>query len=353
MERKLFSILIPVFNVEKYLSICLESVLQQSFTDYEIILVDDGSKDASGQICDDYVARYPEKIQVIHKPNQGLISARRAGLKLANGRYVCFLDSDDCIAANALGRLSDIINATDSDVIVFEWKLINTNGEVVSTTEPPLFARTGILDKNTVFERMMSTSRLNSLCKKCCKYELFDIDSDYSNLYKIQNGEDMIQSLPIMYQASTFYYLNEALYLYRINTSSITHVYRKGQHQATNVVRPLLYSYIEKLGLDTPKNKITFFNTYLGFLWDNIEAMYAGLPSDNERNVVLDELRSYEFVQKGREYLGKCSLSKRAHLGLYVFYKNNNKAMNAYMKVYMTVVKIFVGAKSALRRLLK
>ena len=353
MNRPFFSILIPVYNVEKYLSTCLESVLRQSFTDYEIILVDDGSEDSSGQICDEYAACYPDRIRVHHKPNQGQLSARVAGLQFANGHYICFLDSDDCWIDNILSRLYEIIQNTNSDVIMFDWKLINTNGEVLSATEPPLFIRTGILDKETVFERMLSTSRLNSLCKKCCKYELFDIDSDYSNLYKIQNGEDMIQSLPIMYQASTFYYLNEALYLYRINTSSITHVYRKGQHQATNVVRPLLYSYIEKLGLDTPKNKITFFNTYLGFLWDDIEAMYAGLPSDNERNVVLDELRSYEFVQKGREYLGKCSLSKRAHLGLYVFYKNNNKAMNAYMKVYMTVVKIFVGAKSALRRLLK
>lgn len=353
MERKLFSILIPVFNVEKYLSICLESVLQQSFTDYEIILVDDGSKDASGQICDDYVARYPEKIQVIHKPNQGLISARRAGLKLANGRYVCFLDSDDCIAANALGRLSDIINTTDSDVIIFDWKLINTNGEALSRTEPPLFTRTGILDKNTVFERMLSTSKLNSLCKKCCKYELFDIDSDYSNLYKIQNGEDMIQSLPIMYQASTFYYLNEALYLYRINTSSITHVYRKGQHQATNVVRPLLYSYIEKLGLDTPKNKDTFFKTYLSFLWDDVVEVYKGLQSVDERNIVLDELRSYEFVKKGKEYLGKCTLSRQVYFGLSVFYQSDNKKMNKYMGLYLPVMKAIQRAKTALRKLIK
>lgn len=73
MKRPFFSILIPVYNVEKYLTSCLESVLRQTFTDYEVVLIDDGSKDSSGRICDDYVSRYPDKIRVQHKPNQGLI----------------------------------------------------------------------------------------------------------------------------------------------------------------------------------------------------------------------------------------------------------------------------------------
>ena len=113
MSKHFFSILIPVYNVEKYLPACIESVLQQSFTDYEVILVDDGSKDRSGQICDEYRSKYPEKFFVEHKPNQGLISARRAGLNLASGRYVCFLDSDDCWMKFTLSRLYEILQTTD------------------------------------------------------------------------------------------------------------------------------------------------------------------------------------------------------------------------------------------------
>lgn len=353
MNKPFFSVLIPVYNVEKYLIICLESVLSQTFTDYEVVLIDDGSKDSSGRICDDYAAQYPDIIKVHHKPNQGLISARRVGLKLANGRYVCFLDSDDCWVDNTLSRLHEIIQATDSDVILFGWKRINESGEELNTVEPALFHHEGILDKKIVFERMLSTSGLNSLCKKCCKLTLFDVDVDYSHYYSIQNGEDLIQSLPVLYQANTIYFLDEPLYLYRDNTASITQVYRKGQHKSTDVVRPLLYKYIVKMGLDTEQNIKTFFNTYLAFLWEDVEAIYSGIHCVKERNAALHELRTYEFVQKGKEYLGICTLSKRVHLGLSIFYKNNNNEMNVYMRLYLPAIKALRGTKAALRRILK
>lgn len=353
MNKPFFSVIIPVYNVEKYLFCCLDSVLSQTFSDYEVILIDDGSKDRSGRICDDYAKHNPGKIRVQHKLNQGLISARRAGLKLANGQYVCFLDSDDCWVDNTLSRLHEIIEKTDSDVVLFGWNRIDENGNYLDIVEPALFSSKCILDNKTVFERILSTSGLNSLCKKCCKLELFDIDTDYSQYYSIQNGEDLIQSLPVLYKAKKIYYLDEPLYLYRVNTASITQVYRKGQHQSTNIVRPLLYKYIVKMGLDTEQNKKVFFNTYLEFLWQDVEAIYKGISSVNEQNVALDELRSFEFVQKGREYLGVCALSKQAYLGLSIFYKNNNKIMNTYMGLYLPVIKALRGAKANLRKLIK
>ena len=277
MSKPFFSIIIPVYNVEKYLANCLESVLFQTFSDYEVILIDDGSKDSSGQICDVYATRYSEKIRVQHKPNQGLISARRAGLQLSNGYYVCFLDSDDCWAENTLTRLHDTIEATHSDIVLFRWNRIDENGVSVGKPEPGVFDHSGLIEKKVIFERMLSTSGLNSFCLKCCRYELFDIDTDYSNFYKIQNGEDLLQSLPLMYKANTFYYLDEPLYQYRINTTSITHVYQKGQYRTMNIVRPLLYKYIEKMGLDTQQNRITFFKKYLSTVWESVEAMYVVL----------------------------------------------------------------------------
>lgn len=353
MNKPYFSVLIPVYNVEKYLSSCLESVLSQTFSDYEVILIDDGSKDSSGRICDDYAERYPGKIRVQHKPNQGLISARRAGLKLANGSYVCFLDSDDCWIDNSLHRLHEIIETTNSDVVLFCWNRIDENGKVLSDTIPALFPQQGTIDKKIVFERMLSTALINPLWAKCSKLELFDIDTDYSNFYKIQNGEDLIQSLPVLYHANSFYYLAEPLYQYRLNTASISHVYQKGQYRTMNIVRPLLYKYIEKMGLDTEQNKKIFFSTYLAFLWKDVEAMYNGISSVEERNAALDELHSYEFVKRGKEYLGICVLPKQAHLGLSVFYKSNNKVMSTYMGLYLPVIKALRGVKAALRKLLK
>ena len=91
----LLSILVPVYNSEKYLKECFDSVLNQRESDYELILVDDGSTDAGGAICDTYQARYPERVRVIHQQNQGLILARRAGIAAAQGDYCMFLDADD------------------------------------------------------------------------------------------------------------------------------------------------------------------------------------------------------------------------------------------------------------------
>ena len=91
-----FSILVPVYNVEKYLEQCIDSLLDQTYSEeYEIILVDDGSTDSSGSICDGYEERYPDKVKVIHKENGGLSDARNVGMAAATGEYIAFVDSDD------------------------------------------------------------------------------------------------------------------------------------------------------------------------------------------------------------------------------------------------------------------
>lgn len=114
----LFSIIIPVYNVEKYLTECLNSILAQTFNDYELILVDDGSTDSSGDICDFY-AQKTEKIKVIHKINGGQAAARNTGTKVAQGEYVLYLDSDDYIlSANFLQVLYD--NLKGKDVLLYK-----------------------------------------------------------------------------------------------------------------------------------------------------------------------------------------------------------------------------------------
>lgn len=98
------SIIVPVYNTEKYLKKCVESLIQQTLSDIQIILVDDGSKDASGRICDDFAAG-DERIQVIHKVNGGVSSARNAGLEIAQGEYVGFVDADDWVEPEAMSEL--------------------------------------------------------------------------------------------------------------------------------------------------------------------------------------------------------------------------------------------------------
>ncbi len=115
----LISVIIPVYNVEKYLEECVNSVLSQTYQNIEIILVDDGSTDPSGSLCDKFKAQN-SNVQVIHQKNAGLSDARTAGLKLATGKYVYFLDSDDYISADAFEKLCLIAENDSSDIVFFD-----------------------------------------------------------------------------------------------------------------------------------------------------------------------------------------------------------------------------------------
>ena len=127
----LFSIIIPIYNVEKYLNLCLDSVLAQEFADYEIILVDDGSTDNSPAICDEY-AEKNTKIRVIHKTNGGLSDARNFGIKEAQGDYLMFLDSDDFWnGRNVLSELHNIIVERNPDIIIHELSSFYDLGKIV------------------------------------------------------------------------------------------------------------------------------------------------------------------------------------------------------------------------------
>ena len=124
------SIIIPVYNVEQYLEQCLDSILRQTYKNYEIILVDDGSSDNSGVICDKFAFKY-SFIHVIHKTNGGLSSARNAGLDVATGSYVLFVDSDDYIGENAISQIISTVGQHDIDVVFLEaFKVFNNTDAV-------------------------------------------------------------------------------------------------------------------------------------------------------------------------------------------------------------------------------
>lgn len=119
MEKPQISIIVPVYNVEKYLRQCLDSITSQTFTDWECILVDDGSKDKSGSICDEY-AQKDNRFKVIHKPNGGVSSARNLGIERAEGNYICFLDSDDKMKPELLKTCTEKIG--NSDILIFGFE---------------------------------------------------------------------------------------------------------------------------------------------------------------------------------------------------------------------------------------
>lgn len=112
------SVIVPIYNVEKYIEKCINSIINQTYKDLEIILVDDGSTDSSGKICDEY-AKKDKRIKVIHKKNGGVSSSRNIALTIANGDYITWIDSDDWIEKDTYSKLADIILKNKADIIQF------------------------------------------------------------------------------------------------------------------------------------------------------------------------------------------------------------------------------------------
>lgn len=146
---KKISVIIPVYNVEKYLGNCIESVLAQDFSDYEVILVDDGSTDKSGIICDEFAAKHSE-IRVIHQKNKGQGGARNTGIENAEGEYLLFVDSDDSIKGNMFSFLYDTAVQNNSDIVFFGMDCVDEDNNIISTRKP---INNGI--KNLVTEEKM------------------------------------------------------------------------------------------------------------------------------------------------------------------------------------------------------
>lgn len=127
----LISIIIPVYNTEKYLSCCIDSVLNQTFKEFELLLIDDGSTDKSGRICDEYAQR-DKRIRTIHKSNTGVSDTRNCALDIATGKYVIFMDSDDYWTMETiLEQLFNIAEANELDIIRGEYKAVNEKGELL------------------------------------------------------------------------------------------------------------------------------------------------------------------------------------------------------------------------------
>lgn len=134
------SVIIPVYNVEKYLPACLDSLLSQSYSELEILLIDDGSTDSSGRICDEY-AKKDYRIRVIHQKNGGAANAKNTGLRAATGKYLVFLDSDDYLEPDAYKYMLDRMMETDADVVQCAFRLVyvDESQDVVMAKEPAVY----------------------------------------------------------------------------------------------------------------------------------------------------------------------------------------------------------------------
>lgn len=222
LNNILISIIVPVYNVEQYLAQCIESILKQTYKYLQIILVDDGSTDGSGSICDKY-KEIDERIIVIHQQNKGLVGARKAGLYMATGQYIGFVDGDDYINKEMYQSLLDYAITENADVVhsayfIDKWgverEYIKYNKTIIeSINEHEKFINSIFLSETGVAPSIWSKIFKCDLIKECYK--------DVDNLSSY--GEDLICLISVCMKQCRIALIDKAFYHYRVRNESLSH----------------------------------------------------------------------------------------------------------------------------------
>lgn len=222
--QELVSIIIPIYNVEKYLKRCMNSVLNQTYSNLQIILVDDGSTDGCPSICDEY-AQQDERVKVIHKSNGGLSSARNAGITAVKGKYIYFLDSDDYIELNLVERCVSVIESKKCDVVVFGYKFEDDDGIVKSEVRFKEFEYV-LNTKEDRIDFIVNTAIRYSKCGWSGVTRFFRADFLLENnlLYPDNNvvfAEDLAHALRVSLHFNKMVVIDDCMYHYIFRESSI------------------------------------------------------------------------------------------------------------------------------------
>lgn len=225
----MISIIVPVYKVENYIRQCVDSIINQTYKNIEIILVDDGSPDNCPKICDDY-AKSDSRVKVIHKKNGGLMSARQAGLRIANGDYVGFVDGDDWIETDMYEHLAKSINQYKPDIVLCEFLYSYPDKDEKSSQNLPKPFFTKEEAEEQIYPTMLFKSPYYSFgVNPCCWTKVMKKELLEKKLFnvtpKIKIGEDAAFTYPCMLEAQTIAYVDKFLYHYRVNPESMTKAY--------------------------------------------------------------------------------------------------------------------------------
>lgn len=227
-----FSVIVPIYKVEPYLGKCIDSILNQSYRNFELILVDDGSPDNCPAICDMYAAS-DSRVRVLHKVNGGLVSARNSGIKSATGKYICYVDGDDWIEPELLNKVHEkVISHYDADIIIYNMvKQYDSYREKI-----PFYVKEGYYSKEKleteIYPYMMWDFRKSfyhgmvfpSAGGKIIKRKI--LIEHYCQDERIRMGEDNAFIFECIYAADSVYFLPEDLYIYnQLNQGSFLHSY--------------------------------------------------------------------------------------------------------------------------------
>ena len=298
------SIIVPVYNVEKYLKKCIESLINQTYKNLEIILVDDGSKDSSGKICDEY-ALIDKRIIVVHKANGGLSSARNAGLKHITGEYVAFIDSDDYLSLILFEKLVLRINEKQDQIISYEAITVK-EGEIISEAEQE-FLKVENKSNVELCCQILNGKISCSVCTKLFKSEILkDLKFDEQRV-----NEDFLFVMTLLIRTfSIMKCTNIKGYYYLQREGSISHV------KSLRAVKDALLNSLDVLAMVEQERKEFYRETVERVLYQArtyiIVASKNGESEDEEYfQLAVKTLRKY------RKYVRKAFFGKKDKLFIY------------------------------------
>lgn len=288
-----FSIIIPIFNAEKYIYDSVNSVLTQTYKDFEIVLVDDGSTDNSASICDSMVKKYYNIIKVVHQKNKGQLFSRCVGAEIAEGDYCVYLDSDDIIYADCLEVLSNTITDFENpDMVVYNFERLTPMGERLSR---PMPLKCGFVyegeSKKDIYNTLIEGSSFNSMWNKCIKREcLLGYLEKFSDYRSLRCGEDRLQVLESVTRANRVVCIEDILYCYRLFEGSITRNSAVSHINKLNMKK--LYemekTYLLKWDLNDEANKKTLKNRWLNETMYTFSRFYENAKTNKERKQIVD-----------------------------------------------------------------
>ncbi len=260
MTAPLFSVLVPVYNTEKFLGHAVQSVLAQTCTDWELILVNDGSTDQSGKLCDAFAAQYPQQIRVFHQENKRQLYTRNFAVSQAHGRYYVFLDADDALTPNALQLLANTFEKYACDCVLYDFQRVTPQGDALDPSPAPRAPQ--VLDKHAFIRTVLLNHANNSLCKKAVRAGILK-PQDYTGYYTIKNGEDLLQSLQILKNCQKAVYRTDVLYLYTQNPTSVVHTPSEKYIYDFVEVSQAVLSFLEQEHIFTPQDYQDFHTYYV------------------------------------------------------------------------------------------
>lgn len=285
-----FSFVVPVYNISKYLKECVSSIISQNYSDYEIILVDDGSTDGSEKICDQ-LAESDLRIKVIHQKNGGLSDARNSGIKKAVGDYILFVDGDDFIGKNSLIRIKEVLEKyPDIDVMFLEATKVFPDGKKVPMNDGYNAECINGKPKECVMNHLSTLPKYpGSACTKLIKRKII-VEKELF-FEKGALSEDIEWTIKLLLLAEKFAYCKEDYYFYRQN--------REGSITNTSGLKSIncLLKTIEKCGRDSVVEKYQKeVNSFLAYEYMIVLLNYACL-SENKENI-RKKIKEYSWILK-------------------------------------------------------